>query len=55
LRTEGNIQSVKNLQTGEVILGKKVKFRQGGSKPELEKTVFEMKIQPHSFIALKLQ
>jgi hypothetical protein len=55
LRTDGDIQFVKNLQTGEVIFGKKVKFRQGGRKPELEKTVFEMKIQPHSFIALKLQ
>jgi hypothetical protein len=55
LRTDGKIQSLRNLQTGETISGNKVIFRQGGRKPPLEKTVFELKINPHSFVALKLQ
>ncbi len=55
LRTDTIIQTVVNLQTGEVISGKKAEIPQGRNQPSLEKRVFEMKINPHSFVVLKLQ
>jgi hypothetical protein len=55
LRAGADIQTVKNIQTGEVISGKKMQISQGRNKPALEKEVFELKIKPHSFVALKLQ
>jgi len=55
LRAGADIQTVKNIQTGEVISGKKMQISQGRNKPSLEKEVFELKIKPHSFVALKLQ
>jgi hypothetical protein len=55
LRTDGKIQAFKNLQTGEIISGRKVSFKQGGRNPALEKIVFDLKNNPHSFVAIKLQ
>ncbi|MGB8492759.1 MAG: hypothetical protein WCE64_17020 [Bacteroidales bacterium] len=55
LRTGAGIQTVKNIQTGEVISGKKLQISQGWNKPPLVKQVFEMNIKPHSFVVLKFQ
>jgi hypothetical protein len=55
LRTNGTFVSAKNLQTGEVIPGKKISISQGRILPPVEKLVFDMSIKPHSFVVLKLQ
>jgi hypothetical protein len=55
LRADNEIQTVKNIQTGEVISGTKMKIFQGWNKPAIEKQSFELTIKPHSFVALKLQ
>lgn len=55
LRADNEIQTVKNIQTGEVISGTKMKIFQGWNKPAIEKQSFEMTIKPHSFVVLKLQ
>ena len=55
LRTGADIQTVKNIQTGEVITGKKLQISQGWNKPPLVKQVFELNIKPHSFVVLKFQ
>ena len=55
LRTDAGFQTLKNVQTGEIISGKKVQILQGRNKPALEKQVFEFAINPHSFLVLKLQ
>ena len=55
LRTGSDIQSVKNIQTGEILSGTKMQISQGRNKPPVEKKSFEMTIKPHSFVALKLQ
>jgi hypothetical protein len=55
IRTDVSIQTLKNLQTGEVISGTKMEIKKGNTRLAIEKKVFELKLKPHSFVVLKLQ